>query len=139
MNTEQIAVAKKLPKVEAAEEMTALTDGTAIIVTKKDGSTESVKVLDLAVEKLPDLLAGLNDMPLQIEIYCGKEKGWAAQLTKQSQREVATLGDKVNMDFFDWWLGRQTAWADKLAVAAKLISIIQPLVNSSRTARPGAS
>ena len=59
-----------------------------------------------------------NDEATQIEICCGKEKGWAATLTLESADALADASLRINLRFFGHWYRRQTKWKDAQAPAA---------------------
>ncbi len=86
--------------------MITLLGGTEIAVQKTDGSNETVKVLQLPIKLFPRLRACMQDEGLQVELYCGKEKGWSDSLTPESHEKVITTGEAINRDFFLRWVER---------------------------------
>lgn len=95
--------------------MTTLMGGTDLVVTKRDGSTETVKVLQLGIEKYPELLQSMDDEIASINLYCGRSStGFATSLTLQSQEAVIEAGEKVNSDFFKRWIDRRMARTERL-------------------------
>lgn len=91
------------------EQMITLMGGTELVVQKVDGSSETVKVLQLPIKLFPRLRGCLQDEGAQAELYCGKEKGWSDLLTPASHEEVITTGERINRDFFLRWVERLKA------------------------------
>ncbi len=98
----------------AGSPITVLTGGMDLSVTKRDGGSEVVTVLDLAIEVLPRLAEALDNELEQIAIYCGKDAGWAKSLSKASQEKVILKGEEVNGAFFGRWLERRMRRIEQL-------------------------
>ncbi len=80
------------------------------------GTTELVKVCQIMLSMMPRYrFAVLNaDESMMIELYCGKERGWADTLTPKSLEALADRGLEINLPFFLAWLKRQAKWEKDL-------------------------
>lgn len=78
------------------------------------GTSERVRVRQVLVSLMPRYgFAILNrDEATAIEIYCGKEKGWADTLCPPSVNAVADKGLELNLPFFVAWFRRQAKWQE---------------------------
>lgn len=99
-----------------------------LTVTKNDGKTESVKVIQFGVDLCREYAAIMQsgDEGLEIEFLCCKEPGWAKSLSPQSQELIVTAGNEVNGDFFSRWLARRSS-REKLLPKADMGQIVQML------------
>jgi hypothetical protein len=95
----------------SADKMITLMGGAEISVTLQDSSTQTVKVLQLPIKTYPALRASLLDEVRLAALYCGKDAGWAEQLTPKSHTEVIKEGKRINWDFFSAWAERQKEMA----------------------------
>lgn len=84
-----------------------LVGGVEMEVTLGDGTVEKVFVSQLAIKRYPELLGLLDDEGALLELYCGKEKGWAEGLTPGSHELLIVAAEKLNADFFWPWLQRR--------------------------------
>jgi hypothetical protein len=75
-----------------------------VTVTTDDGNTETVDVCVLKAKEMGNLLGAIGDPGLLAEVYARKPKGWAETLTPTSLREVVDTGERLNSDFFAWWV-----------------------------------
>jgi len=105
----------------------------AVTVVGLDGTKSTVSVRTLRIKHFPDLLVAQLDMPVQAEIYAGKERGWADKIADESILEVIDRGEELNSDFFVLWLQRIRAAKTKLLPDAPSIS-----KDGSQTAPPSA-
>jgi len=104
-----------------------------VIVQMLDGSKQTVNVQTLRIKNFPALLAAQLDMPVQAEIYAGKESDWSDKVADESILEVIDAGEELNSDFFVLWLQRLRSAKGRLLPAAPSISS-----NGSPTAPPSA-
>jgi hypothetical protein len=102
MNTEQ-----NTETVKGPTGFETLMGGKDVTVTYQDGKTEAVRVRQLCIEDYPKLLAAMQDEATQAELYCGKEVGWAKQLTTECHDLVMEEGERINADFFGRWVQRR--------------------------------
>jgi len=102
----------------AQDNFTTMMGGIDLTVTLQDGSSETVKVLQLPIEKYPELAAKWGDEQAQIDLYCSKPSGWAKTLTVASHDQVMEEAEKVNGDFFTRWLRRRMGKVDALRPGA---------------------
>jgi hypothetical protein len=110
MNTEKTASETNFDTLMGAVEVT---------IKKRDGTTEKIKVLQLPVEKYPELASRLHDEGKQIELYCERQEpegtwkpvpiGWAAALSPAAHNQVMETAGDLNKDFFEAWLRRRVA------------------------------
>ena len=79
------------------------------------GTTERVKVRQVPLPAMRFYAnAILNaDEATAIEIYCGKEQGWAELLDRASINAIADKGLELNLDFFGAWYARQAKMKEK--------------------------
>lgn len=95
-----------------------LAGGVDLAVTLKSGATETVKVIEIAVEDYPALFAAINDEQRQVEIFCAKPAGWAKTLTPKSHNAVMERGEELNKEPFFGWCARRIDKGMRLAPAA---------------------
>jgi hypothetical protein len=88
--------------------------GTEIIITKSDGTTEPVCVLQLPIRKYTVYLMALEDEAAMVELLTGKPKGWNEELTTESFERIVVEGERINADFFGRWLQRRLDRQEKL-------------------------
>ena len=81
-------------------ELTTILGGEDISITLRDGTSENIKVRELPIKKLDEFLRKIGDEDALVELYCDKETGWAANLTRESWEKVLEKGDEINLDFF---------------------------------------
>ena len=79
------------------------------------GTTELVKVRQVPLSLMPPFANAVlyNDEAAAIEIYCGKERGWADTLDPASVNALADKGLEINLPFFGAWYQRQAKWKEK--------------------------
>jgi hypothetical protein len=84
------------------------------------GTKDRVKVRQIRVDEaqLYGNAVIFNDEATQIELYCGKEKGWATTLTLPSADAIADAGQALNLPFFVRWYRRQRKAKDLQAPTA---------------------
>lgn len=78
-----------------------------MIVTKLDGTTEAVKVMQLPIRSMGDYLAAIDDESKLVELAANKEAGWSDSLTEESFEAVIIKMEELNADFFFRWLNRR--------------------------------
>jgi hypothetical protein len=102
-------------------------EGVEVEVTLKSAAKETVLVRELPFSAYPKLGDAIMDEERQVEIYCDKPAGWAAQLKPKSHNAVMTAGDELNKDAFFGWLSRKVnlALVEK-GIAPSLIRL-QPI------------
>ena len=73
------------------------------------GTSEVVRVRQVLVSDMRRYANALlySDEAQVVEIYCGKEAGWADTLCPASLNAVADLGLELNLPFFGAWFQRQ--------------------------------
>jgi hypothetical protein len=79
-----------------------------------DNSSELIEVRILPIKSYPALLAAQGDECTVIEMYCGKEKGWAETLTRESHEHLLSVGERLNADFFSRWVSRRLQSQERL-------------------------
>jgi hypothetical protein len=92
-----------------AVSLSTITGGTAMVVTKLNGETENVRVRQLPVNLLPEMLTVFQNEPALVELYCERPAGWAATLSRDSYEAVVEKGQAENGSFFARWLARHLA------------------------------
>jgi hypothetical protein len=98
------------------------------------GTTERVKVRQVP---LPAMRYYANailsaDEATAIEIYCGKEQGWAETLDRASVNAIADKGLEINIDFFGAWYQRQAKMKEKTTPQA-IVDLQTKLAELERT------
>jgi hypothetical protein len=79
------------------------------------GLVERVLVRELAVKEYPRMLAALNDETVQVEVFCGRPRGWGETLTAKSHDEVMRAGEALNKEPFFGWCARRTESIRRMA------------------------
>jgi len=77
--------------------------GEDVEVTYLDGRTETIKVGFVPLKSMDAYLSAMGDDERAIEIFCGRETGWAATLTPKSQLAVFGKGQGFNLPLFETW------------------------------------
>src|SRR2546430_2523266 len=100
-------------------------------VTLIGGATETVRIRQLAINQMPELLRRLDDEASMAELYADKPAGWAATLAPSDYIAVITRGDDLNAGFFSRWLARRLKRQELLlpGITQKLVGL--PLPSSS--------
>lgn len=96
--------------------------GVETTAAKVDGTSERVKVLSLHIKDFPRLMSAMGNECVQVDIFCGKDPGWAEKLTNDSIIKLYELGHQVNDSFFVSWGQRRIAEQEKFlpGIGAKL-------------------
>jgi hypothetical protein len=94
--------------------MATLLGGEVMTLNKKDGSTEELKVLQIAVEDYPTYLKCQEDECAMVDMLCGKPSGFFKELTPESFEAVVIKGEAINQDFFGRWAQRKLARQERL-------------------------
>jgi hypothetical protein len=86
----------------ALSEVQKVAGGVELEIAYEDGRTERVKVRQLSPIKDFDryLAAMQNDEADSVELYCGREKGWAETLSAESFNAIANKGQELNLPLF---------------------------------------
>src|SRR4051794_2793656 len=73
------------------------------------GTSETVKVRQVPISKMAGYGNAVlfNEEAAAIEIYCGKDPGWADTLDSASVNAIADKGLEINLPFFSAWYQRQ--------------------------------
>lgn len=73
----------------------------------RDGTTEHVKVLEVGFDLYGRYIAALDDEAACVELFCGKDKGWAARLTAASHNDLMQKGQGLNLPLLEAYLQRR--------------------------------
>ena len=84
-----------------------LTGEREVRVTFRDGSTANVKIIELPIRKLPEMLASFDDEPALIELYTGKDEAWIDSLTNTSFENLLSVGGELNFPVMVRWMDRK--------------------------------
>jgi hypothetical protein len=76
------------------------------------GTSEVVKVRQVPISQMSRYGNAVlfNEEGIAIEIYCGKDPGWADTLEPASVNAIADKGLEINLLFFSAWYQRQARW-----------------------------
>ncbi len=91
----------------AADELTVLHGGIDLDVELRDGSKETVKVLQLSVRQLMRYADLQGNEAALVELYCAKDEGWDDTITYPSHVAIVQLGDRLNSPSFIDWASRR--------------------------------
>lgn len=100
---------------EARQAELALAGGATISVVYRDGRQEDVQVKLLSFRELATYDGILMDEAAQVELFCGKPKGWADTLLPSSHAAIIEHGERINETPFVQWVTRTRARATRLA------------------------
>ena len=92
-----------------------LIGGRKVEVTRRDGSQETVTVLQLPVRRFPEYLQAQDNEARMVELLTGKPPDWVDGLSEESHVAILTAGDEVNRDFFFSWQKRTRDRLQRLA------------------------
>jgi hypothetical protein len=111
----------------APNNFTTLLGGAAVTAVFQDGTTEEVKIQQLAVKHYPKLQSLGNNEPELVALYCGKDAAWVERLTPASHTDLITKAEELNADFFSRWQIRQQDRAKKLPKAnvGEMVQILE--------------
>jgi hypothetical protein len=103
--------------VKSNDELITIAGGVELEVTHLDGTNETVKVRQIPISKVQQLLfaLGVANEADCLELYCDKPKGWADTLIGASVNAVADKGQEINLPFFGAWSRRQAKWREAFA------------------------
>jgi hypothetical protein len=96
------------------DELKTIAGGVELEVEYLDGRTERVKVRQIRPIERQRYLDCFNDDSASIELFCGKEKGWADTLTPESFDLVADKGQELNLPLFRNWYRRLKARSEAM-------------------------
>jgi hypothetical protein len=98
------------------------------------GTSERVKVRQVPLVAMRYYANALlnADETTAIEIYCGKEQGWAELLDRPSINAVADKGLEINLDFFGAWYRRQAKMKEKTTPQA-IVELQEKLATMEKT------
>lgn len=104
------------------------------------GTTERVKVRQVPLPLIPPYANAIifHDEATAIEIYCGKDPGWAETLSLESVNAVADKGLEINLDFLGAWLKRQ-AKTKEIQTPQPIIDLQTKLATLEKTIRDSLS
>ena len=91
-----------------------LLGGSTATVRHLDGHTEAVRLRQLPVRQLPELLAALDDEARMLELFTGKPAAWVDVLPTDEFERLLAEGERINADFFRRWLDRRMQRQEKL-------------------------
>ncbi len=110
------------------KQLIILNGGIEIEVTNLASEKETVKVRQLPLRKLGDYGLKQGDEGALIELFCDRPQGWADSLTLESQEEIVTTGDAINLPSFTRWTERRLKngeqlrpLTDRLSASVKLL------------------
>ena len=93
----------------AAEPLKVVLGGETLIVQFLSGQDpETIKVRFLPVAHYADFALVLGDEGGQVALFCDRPREWAESLHPQSHSDVMEIGHRLNLDFFERWMSRQT-------------------------------
>lgn len=100
---------------------------------RETGQKEFVKVAQLPVRSMERYLRVFDDEEKAIELFCGKQDGWAALLTAASHNELIEKGQEINFPLFEGWYRRRMARAELLSpgVNAKIMDLMGDVARSA--------
>jgi hypothetical protein len=87
----------------APRPLVVVVGGEDIEVAYLDGRTETVKVGFVPLKAMDTYLSAMGDDERAVELFCGRDAGWAASLTPKSQLEVFVKGQGLNLPLFETW------------------------------------
>jgi hypothetical protein len=88
--------------------------GADLIVSKRDGTSETVRIRQLSVGEFPMLLTAQDDEAKAAALYTARTVEWFGGLTLESQEALVIEGDRINADFFGRWFQRRLARQERL-------------------------
>ena len=94
--------------------MDTLLGGMEHEVTRRDGSTEKVKIRQLPVSLYPAFLAAQDDEPKMVELLCDRPAGWADTIAPEAFEAIVIAGETLNPDFFSRWVQRRLSRQERL-------------------------
>ena len=96
-------------------ELINLIGGEELDVKYADGREDRVKVGILRVKARERYLEVMGDEGAQVELFCGREKGWADRLSAESYDAIAEKGQKLNLPLFQNWYRRLLERSEAMA------------------------
>ena len=87
----------------APNKLSVVIGGEEIGVTYLDGRTERILVGYVPLKAMDAYLAAMGDDERAIELFCGRDPGWAATLTPVSALAVFSKGQGLNLPLFETW------------------------------------
>jgi hypothetical protein len=114
------------------------------------GTKERVKVRQVIADQMTDYGNAVifNNEARQLEIYCGRDPGWANLLTPESHNAVADKGLEINLPFFGAWYQRQAKWKEQQTPPAlekamtelqRKMTELQAMLTKSASASPNSA
>ena len=85
---------------------TTLFGGEELSVSFKDGTADTVRVLQLDVDSWPKYSLIANKEKRAVELFCNKPEGWAETLAPESFDRVIEKGEEINLPFYERWCRR---------------------------------
>ena len=87
----------------SASKLSVVIGGEEIEITYLDGRTERIMVGYVQLKAMDAYLAAMGDDERAIELFCGRDPGWAATLTPVSALAVFSKGQGLNLPLFETW------------------------------------
>lgn len=94
-----------------------LLGGTTLSVPLLNGQTEQVKVRQVPMRMMKELIGAMEDPAALIALCTGKKLEWTDYLTPEAFDALATECDRINADFLARWVRLQNARVKVLAQA----------------------
>lgn len=94
--------------------VSVLAGGVSASALYRDGRMEEVIVRDLPLRELPAYLERVENESATVELFCGKEAGWADSLERESAEELLRIGEERNLDFLVRFARRAVERREKL-------------------------
>ncbi len=98
--------------------------------TKRDGTSEPIKIKQLPVRSLPAYRMALNNEVELVKLLCDKSDIFVNDINHESFERIVEIGEELNRDFFGRWLARQKKREDVLpksspAETLELLSVME--------------
>lgn len=119
----------------------ALMGGIEMEVCSITGTREGVRVRQLPIRLLPELLKRYDDEPGMVELYCDKPTGWSETIKVEDFERLLAKGEEINELPFRNWVQRRQKRQERLfpGITAKLEAAILPFQSSLPESRSSAS
>ena len=91
-----------------------LCGGESVVVTFRDGTTETVIVNLMSLRQLQGYISGIENVSDLVELACKKPKGWADELMPDSALKLDEVARRLNDPTLDRLIERQMVAIQKL-------------------------
>jgi hypothetical protein len=88
-------------------DQTIINGGEELQIFLTDGSKETVRVKLLKVKKFEDYLRAIENEEATAELLCGKDPGWAENVTASSLLDIVEKGHDINFTTVCRWAERR--------------------------------